>query len=295
MIFQPTDKAKRILVADREFLARGLKPTLFGDAFHNSMRASWPAFFAGFAVYFLAMNLMFATLFHLGGDCIANARPGSFTDKFFFSVETLATVGYGDMHPADVYAHLVVTVEIFTGLSTLAVFTGLIFARFARPRARVIFADALALGPHDGRAMLMARLANARHSAVTEAEAELWFIHAEDTQEGRRYVRFHPLKLTQGRNPIFVLSWTLFHPIDAESPLQGLSSEDLAAMDARFLLVFNGHDEASGQRLIVRRAYMAADLRFGHVFSDIVTPAQQEGDPPEVDYRKIHLTEAAAP
>ncbi|MBB4198077.1 hypothetical protein CCR94_20525 [Rhodoblastus sphagnicola] len=291
MILNANDRARKILVADREFLARGLKPTLFGDLFHNSMRASWPVFFAGFAVYFLTMNLAFATLFHLGGDCIANARPGSFLDKFFFSVETLATVGYGDMHPGDVYAHVIVTVEIFTGLSTLAVFTGLIFARFARPRARVLFAHALVFGPHNGQTTLMARLANARHSAVMEAEAELWFIFAEDTAEGKRYVRFRQLTLTQWRNPIFVLSWTLFHPIDEASPLHGFSEADLLAMDARFLLIFNGLDEVSGHRLNVRRAYGGADLRFGHVFADIATPSAEEGAPVEIDYRKIHDTE----
>jgi len=292
MIANP-DKAKRIRVADREFLARGLKPSLFGDLFHNSMRVSWPVFFAGFAVYFLTMNLVFATLFHLGGDCIANARPGAFLDKFFFSVETLATVGYGDMHPANAYAHAVVTVEIFTGLSTLAVFTGLIFARFSRPRSRVIFAEALALGPHDGQPMLMARLANARYSAVTEAEADLWLIYKEITREGRRYIRFRALPLARRRNPIFVLSWTLFHPVDESSPLHGLTRDDLQAMDARFLLVFNGHDEASGQRLIVRRPYRFDDVRFNHVFADIDALPTEEGGLPEIDYRKIHHTEAA--
>jgi inward rectifier potassium channel len=287
------DKAQKIRVADREFLARGLQPTFFGDLFHQSMRISWPLFFAGFAVYFLTMNLLFATLFHLGGDCIVNARPDSFVDKFFFSVETLATVGYGDMHPGGVYAHLIVTLEIFTGLSTLAVFTGLIFARFARPRARVIFADALALGPHKGQLTLMARLANARHSGVTEAEAELWLIYVEFLPHGRRHVSFRQLPLTQKRNPIFLLSWTLFHPVDEASPLHGRSEEDLREMQARFLLIFNGLDEASGQRLNVRRAYDVPDLRFGHVFSDIVTPPADKTSRPEVDYRKIHLTEAA--
>jgi len=293
MIARNKDYARRIRVADREFLARGLQPSPFGDLFHNSMLASWPVFFAGFAVYFLTMNLLFASLFHLGGDCIANARPGSFLDKFFFSVETLATVGYGDMHPANAYAHVIVTAEIFTGLSTLAVFTGLIFARFSRPRARVIFADSLVIGPHQGQPTLMARFANARHSAVTEAEAELWIIFSEVTPEGARYVRFRPLALAQQRNPIFVLSWTLFHPIDADSMLSGRSVADLQAMEARFLLVFNGHDEASGQRLIVRRAYDIADLRFNHRFADIGAQPVVEGGLLEIDYGKINHTVAA--
>ncbi len=292
MILNPQDRAKKIRIGDREFLARGLKPTLFGDLFHNSMRVSWPVFFAGFAVYFLTIDLVFASLFQLGGDCIANARPGAFLDKFFFSVETLATVGYGDMHPGDAYAHVVVTLEIFLGLSTLAVFTGLIFARFSRPRARVIFADSLTLGAHDGRTMLMARLANARYSAVSEAQAEIWFLFAEQTAEGRRFVRFRPLPLVQKRNPIFALSWTLFHEVDEASPLNGLSVEDLEAMEARFLVIFDGLDDVSGQKLNVRHGYSWSDLRIGHVFADILTPGEEQG-PPEIDYRRIHLTEEA--
>lgn len=291
MIVDP-DKARKIRVADREVLARGLKPSLFGDLFHHSMRVSWPVFFAAFAVYFLTMNLLFASLFHLGGDCIANARPGSFLDKFFFSVETLATVGYGDMHPGNPYAHVIVTLEIFTGLSTLAVVTGLIFARFSRPRARVIFAETLVIGPHQGETNLMARIANARHSAVTEAEADLWLIYTETTRERRRFVRFRQLPLAHRRNPIFVLSWTLFHPIDEASPLHGVTHDDLKAMDARILLVFNGHDEVSGQRLIVRRGYHFDELRFNHVFADIGMLPTEEGALPEIDYRRIDLTEA---
>ena len=290
MIRKNGDRAKSVKIGDREYLTKGLDQSFFGDLFHNFMRVPWPGFFAGFAAYFVLINLVFALLFWAGGDCIANARPGSFADAFFFSVETLATVGYGDMHPGNLYAHVVVTLEIFTGLSTLAVFTGLIFARFSRPRAQIIFAERIVLGRHSGQTHLMARLANARHSAVSEAKAEIWFIHLEDTPEGRRFIRFKQLKLRQPRNPIFAFSWILFHPVDETSPLFGLGPEALEAMDARILVVFDGLDDVSGQRLNVRRAYNYPDLRFGHVYSDILTPGQ-EGAPPQLDYGKIHDTE----
>lgn len=291
MIRRPNklDRARSVKIGDREFLTKGIDSSFYADAFHNSMVASWPVFFAGFAVYFLAMNLLFATVFWLGGDCIVNARPDSFIDKFFFSIETLATVGYGDMHPGNFYAHSMVGVEIFLGLSTMAVFTGLIFARFARPRARVVFANALTHAQHEGQTMLMARLANERHSSVNEARAEMWIAYSVETAEGRRYRRFAPLKLIHERNPIFALSWTLFHPVDETSPIYGLGPDELAAMDAFFLVVFNGLDDVSGQQLNVRKSYPLSDLRFGHVFSDILIAT--ENGVIHLDYRLIHATE----
>jgi inward rectifier potassium channel len=283
------ERARSVKIGDREFLTKGINSSFFNDAFHNSMVASWPVFFLGFAVYFLAINMFFASLFWLGGNCIVNARPGSFADKFFFSIETLATVGYGDMHPGNIYAHTVVAGEIFVGLSTLAVFTGLIFARFSRPRARVIFADALTLARHEGQTMLMARLANARQSSVNEARAEIWMTYSADTAEGLNFRRFTPLALIQPRNPIFAFSWTLFHVIDAKSPLFGLGPADLDAMDAFFVVIFDGIDDVSGQKLNVRKAYPRANLRFGHIFSDILSVA--DNGLPQLDYGLIHETE----
>jgi inward rectifier potassium channel len=253
------------------------------------MSVSWPRFFLGFAIYFVVINAIFAALFWFGGDCIANARPDSFADRFYFSIETLATVGYGDMHPANDYGHLVTTLEIFTGMSTLAVYTGLVFARFSRPRAKVLFADAMTLGWQDGKRMLMARIANARHSAVNEAQADIWLLFSEATAEGVRYRRFRNLALVQRRNPIFAFSWTLFHPIDETSPLFGLGRAELEEMDAFFVVIFDGLDDTSGQRVNARRGYDLHNLRVGHVFADILTTS--ESGLPELDYRMLHATE----
>jgi inward rectifier potassium channel len=154
----------------------------------------------------------------------------------------------------------------------------------------VIFAEALTLGRHNGQTMLMARLANARHSSVSEATAEIWLLYAQDTPEGLRFVRFKPLALTQRRNPIFAFSWTLFHPVDENSPLHGLGPAEFEAMDAHFMVIFDGLDAVAGQRLNVRKGYTFADVRFGHVYSDILSPGEEDG-PPQLDYGKIHDTE----
>lgn len=292
ILAKKSDRAKIVKIGDREFLAKGLDQSFWNDAFHNSMSLSWPKFFLGFAVYFITVNAFFALLFWLGGDCVANARPNSFVDMFYFSIETLATVGYGDMHPRNDYGHFITTLEIFLGMSTLALYTGLVFARFSRPRAKVIFANTMTLARQDGRETLMARVANARYSAVNEARAEIWLIYSEVTAEGVRFRRFKQLPLTQRRNPIFRLSWTLFHPVDEASPLYGLGPEELEAIDAYFVVIFEGLDDVSGQKVHVRNNYGHADLRFGHVFSDILSAS--ESGPPQLDYGMIHSTEPQA-
>jgi inward rectifier potassium channel len=289
ILTRKSHRTTSVKIGDREFLTKGIAHSFWSDAFHNSMGASWPTFFLGFAVYFIVINAIFAALFWFGGDCIANARPGSFADRFYFSIETLATVGYGDMHPSNDYGHLVTTLEIFTGMSTLAVYTGLVFARFSRPRAKVLFADAMTLGRQNGQTMLMARFANARHSAVNEAQAEIWLLFSEATAEGVRYRRFRNLPLVQRRNPIFAFSWTLFHPVDETSPLFGLSHAELEEMDAFFVVIFNGLDDTSGQQVNARRGYALSDLRVGHVFSDILSTS--DSGLPQLDYGMLHVTE----
>jgi inward rectifier potassium channel len=289
MIRHRRNRDTLVRIGDREFLTRGIDQSFWADAFHNSMSASWPVFFAGFAFYFLTTNFLFAFLYWLGGESIANARPGSILDLFFFSIETLATVGYGDMHPRNAYGHLVATAEIFTGMSTLAVFTGLIFARFSRPRARVIFAEVMTSGQHNGQSMLMARFVNGRRSSLSEAYAEMWLIYNDDTAEGSPYRKFKPLQLVQSRNPIFAFSWTLFHPLDEKSPLFQRGPEQLEAMDVFVVVIFKGLDDISGQNLNVRKSYSWRDIRFGEAFVDILTSGEK--GVPKIDYGQLHLTE----
>jgi inward rectifier potassium channel len=276
----------------RRIIADGLERNLWVDVYHNAMVATWPRFFGSLAAAFVALNVAFAVVYSFGDAPIANAQPGSFADLFFFSVETTSTVGYGDMHPQTIYGHVVATTEDFVGLVLLAVMTGLVFSRFSRPRARLIFARNPVIAIHEGVRTLVFRLANARFSFITEATAKLWMLGPTETPEGRRFVGFFPMKLSKSENPTLALSWTLFHPIDAESPIHGFSDDDLAASEVNFVLSISGLDETSAQMLHARQTFAAQDVRPGHEFVDIFS--LDEAGTRHVDYSRVHDTRPVA-
>jgi len=254
----------------REIETLGLRQGFWTDLYHRSMTIYWPVFFGSAALLFVLLNAVFACLYALGNEPIANVGGrDSLLELFYFSIETLATVGYGDMHPQTEYGHTVATVEIFTGMCFLAVMTGLIFARFSRPRARFVFANTAVVGNHEGRSTLMIRLANARHNAISRANARLWIIRVETTEEGQQLRRFYELKLDRAEHPIFMLSWTLFHIIDKESPLFGATAADLTDADAFLVLNVGGLDDSSAQQLYARHIYSSHDIRWQHRYRDI--------------------------
>jgi len=162
-------------------------------------------------------------------------------------------------------------VEIFTGMSLLAVMTGLIFARFSRPRARFVFAEKATVTMHDGQPTLMIRVANARHNTLSNASAALWLIRAEQTAEGQHLRRYYQLELLRQENPVFALTWTIFHVIDQRSPLFGLSAEDLASTDAVLVLTVGGIDDNCAHALRARKGYSHDDIAWQHRYVDIVT------------------------
>ena len=276
----------------RRIVADGLEHNLWTDFYHNAMTASWPTFFGALAAGFVAINLVFALVYAAGSAPVANARPGSLSDLFFFSVETTSTVGYGDMHPQTLYAHVVATCENFIGLVMLAAMTGLVFARFSRPRARLVFAKNPVIADHDGTPTLIFRLANARNTFISEAAAKLWMLRATTNAEGRRFVGFEPLRLVKNENPVLALSWTLFHPIDADSPLHGMSESELLASETNFVVSIRGHDETSAQTIHARYTFTAQDLRPGHEFVDI--HSLDENGMRHIDYAKIYETRPVA-
>jgi inward rectifier potassium channel len=212
------NKPHVVRFGQREIETLGLAQGFWTDLYHRLMTVYWPVFFGSAALIFVVLNAIFA----LGHQPIANVPDDRFLDLFYFSIETLATVGYGDMHPQTEYGHLIATIEIFTGMCFLAVLTGLVFARFSRPRARFVFATQAVVTNHEGRPTLMIRTANARHNTISRATARLWLIRAERTKEGDQLRRFYDLKLERSEHPMFVLSWMLFHSIDKDSPLHGV-------------------------------------------------------------------------
>ena len=281
-------KSHVVRIGLREIETRGLAPGFWTDLYHRAMTVHWPAFFGFAALIFVVLNAVFACLYWLGNTPIANVNPAIPLplNLFYFSIETLATVGYGDMHPQTDYGHLVATVEIFTGMSFLAVMTGLIFARFSRPRARFLFADHPVVTVLQDRPTLMIRIANARNNTISQATARLWLLRLEHTKEGHQLRRYHELKLDRQEHPMFMLSWTLFHTIDESSPLHGMTPHDLAISDAALALNVGGVDDSSAQQLHARKLYSQADILWHHRYRDI-TSISAEGRL-LIDYNKFH-------
>jgi inward rectifier potassium channel len=283
--FARQSSAQIVRIANREVETRGLSTGFWTDLYHHAMTVSWPAFFGWAALVFVTLNAIFATLYGLGAKPVANVQSESFLQFFFFSIETLATVGYGDMHPQSDYGHVVATVEIFTGMSFLAVMTGLVFARFSRPKARFVFARNAVVTSYMRRQTLMIRLANARHNTISGATAKLWFIRREEIPEGQTLRRYYELTLERQENPIFAFSWTIFHVIDEFSPLAGHTAEQLAQGEGAFVLTVSGFDDSSAQQLSARQSYSHEDIRWQHHYADITSWAEGRMI---LDYEKFH-------
>jgi inward rectifier potassium channel len=279
-------------IGGRRIIAEGLERNFGTDLYFDAMTVSWPAFLAASAAAFVALNFAFAFIYLLGHEPIANARDGNLADYFFFSVETTSTTGYGDMHPQTLYGHIVATAENFIGVLLLATMSGLMFARFSRPRARIIFARNPVVASHNGAPALMFRLANARSNFISEATAKVWSIGATVSEEGRRMVGFERMRLLKSENPTFALSWTLFHPIDQQSPLFGMDKDTLLASGMNFAVIIVGFDETSGQTLHARDIFAAQDVRWGHEYADIIWVDDQGLR--HIDYAKIDETRPTA-
>jgi len=273
-------------ISGREIEARGLADSFWTDLYHRSMTVYWPVFFGTAAVIFIVLNTVFAFLYWLGHEPIANVAGNTSFGLFYFSVETLATVGYGDMHPQTHYGHLIATIEIFTGMSFLAVMTGLIFARFSRPRARFIFARNPVVTIHEGQPTLMIRIANERNNTISQAMARLWLVRMETTAEGTDFRRYYELSLDRSEHPMFMLSWSIFHAIDETSPLYRMTPAGLAAADAALTLNVSGVDDNSAQYLYARKLYSHQDIRWNHRYRDITSFSKTGAL--VIDYSLIH-------
>jgi inward rectifier potassium channel len=240
------------------------------DPYHLAVSLSWPGFVVAMIVCWLAINLVFAFLYFLGPGGVANTRPGSFSDVFFFSIETLATVGYGVMAPATLYGHIVSAAEIVTGTAFTAIVTGLLFVRFSRPKAKILYADDAVIATREGKPTLMLRLANGRMSIMSNANARLFVLLAERTAEGAFFRRIHDLRLMQSRLPLFIMPWTLLHVIDESSPLYGYDAETLTTTGARLFLTIEARDQALAALVQDMKDYPADRIRFGMRFANAV-------------------------
>ena len=263
-------------------------PSLWhSDLYHQALSLHWAAFMLlGSAVY-LGVNVLFALLYLAQPGSIAGAPPG-FGNAFFFSVQTIATIGYGVMSPATLYCNILVTAETMVGLVLVALATGVTFARISRPTARVMFAELATVGPHNGVATLAFRIGNARKSQILEADVAVSLLREEISVEGISMRRFYALNLSRAHTPAFALTFTILHPIDERSPFYGMTPETLVACDAELLVTVTGLEEITSQTVHARHTYRANEIRFNERFKDIFTA---DGDGWALDYAGFHQTQ----
>ena len=265
------------------------------DPYHVAVSLSWPGFIAVMIGVWLAINLLFALLYVLSPGDVANARPDSFSDVFFFSIETLATVGYGVMAPATPYGHIVSAAEIVTGTAFTAIVTGLLFVRFSRPKANFLYSEDAVITSRNGNPTLMLRLANGRASIITGANVRLFVLLEEHTTEGTRYRRLHDLHLLQSHFAVLVMPVTLMHVIDEDSPLHSCNTDTLAASRARLFLTIEARDQALAATVQDMRDYSVDHIRFGRRFADVVTVDEAGGAIADLSRLSVLESDATGP
>jgi inward rectifier potassium channel len=271
---------------DFEIVGIGAWYHYWRDPYHLLLTIPWTGFFLLICIFYLAINTLFAFIYLLGGDCIANAQPGSFADAFFFSVQTLASIGYGAMYPQTIYANIVVTIEAIVGVMGIALMTGLAFARFSRPTARVIFSRVAVITSYEGLPTLMFRTANQRRNIIIEAQMRVYLMRDEISTEGHFMRRIHDLKLLRNQTPNFMLSWSVMHIIDESSPLYGMTPESLTKTNSLLLISLTGLDETVAQVVHARQTYTSNQVLWNAKFVDIMhhTPDGHR----YVDYNHFH-------
>ncbi len=274
----PGERSTRIRLGAYEVQKKGVARFDLRDPYHLAIALSWPQFLALLLSLYLLANLIFATLFWLVPGSIANARPHQFSDAFFFSIETLATVGYGDMYPATLYGRSVATAEIICGVAFIAILTGLTFVRFSRPQAKLIFAPNAVVAMHNGKPTLMVRLGNARATVLSNATASLNLLVATTIAPGKVVRRAQELRLERAHVPIFPLTWTLMHVLDERSPLHGYDEAQTIATHAQIFVIVEARDPTLATIVHDFHVYLPKDIRFGMRYIDIVSIAD-DGTP----------------
>ena len=239
------------------------------------MACSLPVFFVLLLVGFLSVNFLFAFGYALcGPHALSTVDMPEFSSRiiqcFFFSVQTIATIGYGQMTPVSLAANVLVTFEVMVGLLGLAMATGLLFSRFSRPTARVVFSNRILHVVHDGVPSLVFRMANERLNQIVEAQVRVSLLRDETTPEGEFYRNFYDLELERQSTPVFAMSWTVVHPITKASPIHGMDLETFGNIRAEFIVSMSGTDDVFAQTIYARHVYATEDVAWGRRFVDII-------------------------
>jgi inward rectifier potassium channel len=260
--------------------------------YHELLTTSWAGFLGLVAALYLVVNLVFAVAYlACGPDALlgsgAEMLGGRFSRAFFFSIQTFATIGYGQIAPNGLAANMVVTVEALVGLMFQALATGLLFARFARPTASILFSHHSVIAPYSAGHALMFRIVNRRRNEIIQLEAQVLFSSLEPDQRGGTVRRYTPLPLERNKVTFFPLSWTVVHPIDEASPLAGKTRKDLERTQAEILVLLSGIDETFEQTVHARSSYRAGEIVWNARFKSMFLPSDSRSRI-SVDIRQVH-------
>ncbi len=273
--------------AGQPVLALGLRRAPIADLYHSLITWSWTRLFAAMGAAYVTVITVFALIYMaLGDGAIEHARLESFEDAFFFSFQTMATIGYGHLVPHGTAANLVSVLQVMIGLAGTAVSTGLVFAKFARPTARVLFSRVAVVTRFDGQPCLLFRVANERANQIVEAQLSVALLLDETTAEGERVRRSHDVTLRRDRSLIFSLTWQAIHPIGPGSPLHGLDAARLRDGAATLIASLTGLDEHLGQMVHARHVWAADEILFGHRFVDVIQSLPDGSR--LIDYRRFN-------
>jgi inward rectifier potassium channel len=274
----------------------GLERYDWSDPYHLAVTLSWRVFMGFGLTVLIALNLIFAALYLLVPGAVQNLKSGDLLSAFFFSLETLATVGYGEMAPVTLYGHAVSAIEIIIGMVFTAIMTGLLFVRFSKPESKILFAEKAVVAVHNGKMTLMVRIANGRLTMMTGAGAHFGLMLAETTAEGHRYGVMYDLALVRTAMPIFPLTWTLMHVIEGESPLKGVDPEMLRQRQARLFVSVSAVDVVLGARIQAVQDYGHEDVAVGMRYSEAVTQDEEGRTLADISrLSRIEPDEAAGP
>lgn len=241
------------------------------DPYHLALTINWWGFVGVIFGLYLVINLVFVALYALDPGAVGGGHPGSLLDVFFFSIETLATVNYDELHPASAYGHWLSGLEIIVGMAFTAIVTGLIFVRFSQPRARILYADRAVVTRHNGRPTLMVRIGNGRLNMLTDTSVHLTALIQEESAEGMKYRRACDLPLVTPWYAIFALTLTVMHEIDEESPIYGFTEEKMVAESIRLLVSVEARDPALGAVVSDLKSYDPGHVAFGMRYADAIT------------------------
>jgi len=283
----PAPRTPRMIKPGRGFniIRKGVSKSNWRDLYHFLHTVSWPKFLMVISLAYLLANSLFAVAYTIGGG-VENARRGNFLDAFFFSVQTMASIGYGAMYPKSIYANLLVTVEALLGLVWIAMATGLMFARFSVPKARVMFSRVAVIAPYNDVPTLIFRVANERQNWILEAQIHVNLVRDEISKEGDLMRRFYDIPLIRSYSPLFALSWTVMHAIDESSPLYGVTPEEMVEHEMEVVVTLIGLDETVAQTIHARHSFIAEEIFWNMRFVDILSKGRDGKR--TIDYSRFH-------